>query len=566
MAEQSTYHSSFRPKPIAELLEKKLHFVIPSFQRGYRWERKQVLDLLEDILQFANDFTKGDSYFLQPIVLKPCTYQGKDAYEVLDGQQRLTTMLLILKRLIRRLSEDEREQYQDALYQISYTNRPQLDFDNPNPQDNIDSYYLAEAKKIINDWFKEKTDAQVNLRNFQDTLLYLGEYVRQVKVIWYETPKETQELTSIQTFNKLNKGKIELTSAELIKALFIMDYDLRAKGNPLVAERLSMEWNNMERKLQDDSFWYFISNKNDDVQNRMDLLFEFVTEHDSINDRDLPYREFQRLYDHCRGQADQPFLHLWAKDTLIRDMEDAWKLVKKTFDQLLAWYEDNHYYHYIGYLIATGSTPLKIHLELARAKERHLQAHPVSEWTQEDSTRVLRRMIMEGLKKYYGKYLTKEDLKMLNYEEHKNVVRHILLLFNIESYRQGGWGRFPFDKYKQEQWDIDHIRAKNNKTPVEEGIDHKINQLENLTLLDSSTNRECQDKPFSQKRGIILEKDRTGNSFIPRCTLNVFLKYYTDGEQCLNSLDAMRWNETDRANYLKAIQDTLAPILDSVVE
>ena len=56
----------FRPMPIAELLDGQHYFIIPSFQRGYRWEKRQVSDLLEDIKQFANDDNLGDSYFLQP--------------------------------------------------------------------------------------------------------------------------------------------------------------------------------------------------------------------------------------------------------------------------------------------------------------------------------------------------------------------------------------------------------------------------------------------------------------------------------------------------------------------
>lgn len=107
------YDENFTPMAIADLLDGKHHFVIPSFQRGYRWEEKQVTDLLEDIKQFANDDSgKNDSYFLQPVVVKACKRNGVDAYEVLDGQQRLTTMLLLLKRLMRRLGEDEREMYE----------------------------------------------------------------------------------------------------------------------------------------------------------------------------------------------------------------------------------------------------------------------------------------------------------------------------------------------------------------------------------------------------------------------------------------------------------------------
>lgn len=72
-----------------------------------------------------------------------------DAWEVLDGQQRLTTLLLILKRLMRKLSADDRKAFEPMLYDIVYNNRRLLDFDNPDPADNIDIYYLSETKNVI---------------------------------------------------------------------------------------------------------------------------------------------------------------------------------------------------------------------------------------------------------------------------------------------------------------------------------------------------------------------------------------------------------------------------------
>lgn len=97
---QYASNSNFCPKPVAELLMTKHHFVIPSYQRGYRWEEKQVVDLLDDICEFAKQ-DKEDSYYLQPLVVKPCKWSVADdmqidAWEVLDGQQRLTTLKLIL--------------------------------------------------------------------------------------------------------------------------------------------------------------------------------------------------------------------------------------------------------------------------------------------------------------------------------------------------------------------------------------------------------------------------------------------------------------------------------------
>lgn len=632
MTENLKYDKNFAPMPIADLLDGKHHFVIPSFQRGYRWEEKQVTDLLEDIKQFADDDNmKSDSYFLQPIVVKACKFNGKNAYEVLDGQQRLTTMLLLLKRLMKRLGEDEREMYQDALYDVVYTNRPQLDFDNPNAADNIDSYYLSEAKRVIDDWFKEQTKNKQNLNNFTGSLLYNQK--RQVKIIWYAIEEDSEDLISINIFNRLNKGKISLTSSELIKALFIMDYDLRADGNNLPAEQLSMEWNEMERKFQDDNFWYFISDDNGGTQTRIDVLFDFVTCRDEEKDTDYSYREFQKLYDFCRNKernkTDEKFVSVWSSD--IENMQDAWKKVRKTFDRLVAWYEDNLFYHYVGYLVAIGFTPLQINNYLEEEKKKHKLDDSKHEWTIEDTMLALRKKMMERFKPN-NKYIKKDAIDEFEYKS--EYVPRILLLFNIECCRKGQNIRFAFDKFKKGNWDVEHVDSQNDATLQEYedrmrwlrnvlfvlGMEHtdrskelaekcnglidgfdrnrrvnvkeyndfyleinkfyssesgendaevdlttkKKDYLSNLTLLDSATNREYKDAPFAYKRYCIVKYDRMGDRFIPLCTRNLFLKYYTDSNKDSSYLDMMRWNSSDREGYIKAIHETVDPIFDSV--
>lgn len=632
MIEDQNYNKNFAPMPIADLLDGQHFFLIPSFQRGFRWEEKQVTDLLEDIKQFANDDNmKSDSYFLQPIVVKACKYHDKDAYEVLDGQQRLTTMLLILKRLMKRLGEDEREMYENSLYDIEYTNRPRLDFNNPNASDNIDSYYLYEAKRIIDEWFKEQTRNKQNLNNFTGSLLYKQKH--QVKIIWYAIDEDSEDLVSINIFNRLNKGKISLTSSELIKALFIMDYDLRAKGDRLPAEQLSMEWNEMERKFQDDNFWYFISDNNA-TQTRIDVLFDFVTCRDENKDTDYSYREFQKLYDFCRDQernkTNEEFVADWSND--IHNMSDAWKQVRRTFDRLVAWYEDNMYYHYVGYLVAIGFTPLQIYNHLENEKHARKEFEPEYEWTVDDTMVSLRKKMMERFRQD-NKYIKKDAID--EFEYNSEYVPRVLLLFNVESCRKSENVRFSFDKYKKGNWDVEHVDSQNDATLQEYddrmrwlenvkfilGLEHigrskelikecqslidefkerakvnvdkyrafyqKINKfysaesgeddsdvdlttkkkdyLSNLTLLDSATNREYKDAPFAYKRYCIVKYDRMGDRFIPLCTRNLFLKYYTDSNRDASYLDNMRWNSADRKGYMNAMHEVIDPIFDSVI-
>lgn len=633
MEDYQAYDENFAPKAIADLLDGKHHFVIPSYQRGYRWENKQVLDLLEDIKQFADNDVNSNSYFLQPVVVRPL---DDNKYEVLDGQQRLTTMLLVLKRLMRKLSPDDSDYFKNRLYSIEYTNRPQLDFDNPNAADNIDSYYLAEAQRIINEWFNQQRGT--NLDSFKASLLYTGNQKKQVKIIWYAIDRDSQDLVSIKIFNRLNKGKISLTSSELIKALFIMDYDLRSSTlNAGSSDQLSMEWNEMERRFQDDEFWYFISNDNNDMQTRIDLLFDYVTCRQENADSDYSYREFQKLYDFCRKQSNSctnnVFDSPWAQTNNVYNMQDAWRVVRRTYDRLVAWYEDNLYYHYVGYLVTIGFTPLQINNYLEGMKRERKKQDEKYEWSVEDTTLAFQRKIMERFKDK-NKYISKDCIDDFEYDDY-SLVKKTLLLFNVEYCRISQNLRFAFAKFKKENWDIEHIDSRNESslqeltdrkrwlknaafvleeldttdeakkladeckallekskdsmeqqkykeiykkvvtyyssnmgdTQDDEGdVTNKKDYISNLTLLDSATNREYKDAPFAYKRYCIVKYDCEGNRYIPPCTRNVFLKYYTDSNKDSSHLDIMKWNNADRQGYIKAIHKILDPIFDSVCE
>ena len=80
-----------------------LQFFIPSYQRGYRWSKTQIEDLLSDIWEYYQQVTQtstdvaGKFYCLQPLVVRHRS--ENDVWEVIDGQQRLTTIYLIMKCL-----------------------------------------------------------------------------------------------------------------------------------------------------------------------------------------------------------------------------------------------------------------------------------------------------------------------------------------------------------------------------------------------------------------------------------------------------------------------------------
>lgn len=71
------------------------HYVIPRYQRAYAWEDKEIIQLIDDI----NDNESSKSYYIGSLIVSPI--KGKfETYEVVDGQQRLTTLFLLLQYLV----------------------------------------------------------------------------------------------------------------------------------------------------------------------------------------------------------------------------------------------------------------------------------------------------------------------------------------------------------------------------------------------------------------------------------------------------------------------------------
>ncbi len=588
--------TKFELKSVAELLDGKHHFYIPSYQRGYRWESKQVLDLLEDLAKYARE-EYDNLYCLQPLVVKPRTWekdgQAVEGWEVIDGQQRLTTLWFILHRL---KNDDYRNR---QLYTIDYETRPGLDLSRINETEaksNIDSFYMFNTQCVIDTW-KEQYAIDKPLSKLRDILFVpsktaTSQINKVAQFIWYEL--DTGGSTDlIDMFNSLNYGRISLTSSELIKALFVLNVDRSfGKSDSLNKHRISSalevlsEWNLMEQKLQDENFWKFLTNDDYDPPTRIDIIFDFLTDKtkEAEADKDFSYRKFQDLYD---GKTDD----FW-KGKGVTDFDDVWDKVRDVFYMLLSWYNDLTMCHLIGYLIHNSKSLNDIFNKI-RDKQKYEQ---VSE---------LKNMIKDDLE------LTKSQLEGLTYKEDSDKVRKVILLFNLITCNNANY-RFSFDKFKGEKWDIEHLSPQ-TKNPLTENKDRlqwltyaseltsndtrwpkikseidydksvlendikkslkdfdtlyksvieifqakdfdteeKIDKIWNLTLLDAGTNRGYGNALFPTKRMKIIEADES-MKFVPICTRNMILKYYTksDGQ---TSQFKNQWTQDDAVAYLKAI-------------
>ena len=206
-------------KAIPELLNKK--YYIPEYQRGYRWEDKQVLNLLDDLDTFFSGDTKGQFYCLQPIVVKEVTIDNEKWLEVIDGQQRLTTILILMK-VFDQLNAPKFGLPKTHSYTIRYATRPSIQniFDTSSitsePSTNkavidesknqwpgmIDSLYIYNAAKTILNWFMDEQPRIFRYGQYFYNTVNSGD--KSVQVVWYET-NEDKESVVLKSAPKIDK-------------------------------------------------------------------------------------------------------------------------------------------------------------------------------------------------------------------------------------------------------------------------------------------------------------------------------------------------------------------------
>ncbi len=79
---------------ISNVFSKDFQFFIPPYQRPYAWNTEQAYELFDDIFTTFNSGSGNETYFIGSIVL--IKEEGKPRSEVIDGQQRLTTLTILL--------------------------------------------------------------------------------------------------------------------------------------------------------------------------------------------------------------------------------------------------------------------------------------------------------------------------------------------------------------------------------------------------------------------------------------------------------------------------------------
>ena len=539
---------------IPELCNK--NFFIPDYQRGYRWGEIQIRQMLEDIYSFIYDKNAAGSFYcLQPVVVKKMTpdevaanklesaFDNNTWYEVIDGQQRLTTIRIILAL------ESQIDRFNKMRFNMYYQTRPELGklfdklrideeeerfivkFDNDNDQCNdIDSWHIHNAANKILDWFQNgsgyfKPSIQEFKGGFYENFSNTKEKDKSVQVIWYELCDKSDPY---EMFKRLNDKSISLNNAELIRGMFLSDSAVY-KGEelllsqfdedvrPIVEKRelarkqshIIEEWDIIEKQLWDDKFWSFIKKEksSDDYSCRIEYIFDLISKKTS-NQKDslYTYLEFDGM----------------LKSGAVKDLWDLWLKVETYFSLLMAWYNDRYYYHKIGFLTTELGSSVLIEM--------------LSE-----STNVSKKEFKKTIEGRINSAIhdkKKPGRKILDYtyKDDYNMLKRVLFLYNVETTYKQGLEFFPFERYKDYEWTLEHIHAQNS-----ERIDHSIKDKwvewfdENKKVLERLSSRLPNDENLkllisffnNEYNRLINYKDKYTFNDVTK-VFDLVLKYFND--------------------------------------
>lgn len=562
-------------------------FVIPYYQRGYRWTGKNVKQLLNDLLLFANGENDDNEYCLQPIVLQKISKESylhvakedDSVIRVVDGQQRLTTLAIILKKLSIPTTWD-------IYYDSEKKNLSEI-LDVCVKNNSINDYFRTEVSNAVDEFISnnEVKEALVTLFKSNEKRIAFLEYD-------IDTPtNEDSEKEGHKAFLRLNDGKTPLTSSELIRALYMV------KSSGLSVQQqmeISKEWEIIENNLSNEQFWLMFNARGlEDTPTRIDLLFALVLRVSLRETKANPRIIFEKLDDDAHY-----------------NLETVWDEVLQTFWWMQSCYSDFELCNYLGWIRHFTDISATTIYNLWRKYPKHQDFKDCIIKTIQDTN-------FGGTKRH--------SLDDVNYAWDKGELRKLFVLLNILDCNKSK-ERFRFDLFDRcKGWDIEHIDSqtpnnfqqdKNKKewltsawneldtnqrssfvnhffaadnievdkfnidaislddfesyatfiVELTQDSNDKIpeqnsDRLGNLALLNYEINRSYKNDIFPLKRKAIIKKVNCGTEFIPPCTVKAFTKFYTKSASRITS-----WQNADYKGYYNVMNDWFISFMDYKVE
>lgn len=585
--------------------DKKICFIVPSYQRGYRWTSTQVNRLLIDLFDFYSEKEKGntlvgDFYCLQPIVIKKLETDevlaklgqkysvdpNVNYYEIVDGQQRMTTVFILLKYL---LDDDiqpyaiefERDKEKEFARKKLLNSFSRSCDTSSLLSDYADAYYIIRTFETIKEWFKNTKTAT---RNSSLTASMSKILCEKTQVIWYELDASSD---CYNIFKNINHGKIPLTDAELVKAMLLnsknfVETGSNAKIIKQEQDRYARLWDEIQKFLSNDGMWTFVTGGgNIDLPTSIDFIIRLIVIKECNTELDNSDYKFFSYFENKLSESTNKKEYV----------EHVFESLKNTFRTIQDWFNNYTLHNYIGYILSYFTkkdiqSRMQILIDLIRQYESKTKLDFIS-----------------GLKQRISENFNGLDINNINYEDNQKAVERLLMLFNIEELNELHL-RFNFS-VDANGWSIEHIKAQHSEitqadkrneyltkekeslekllgVTVDDEVRNKINtilpqinalldapdidesefrsvaelidrdidgfddadmhRLGNLALLSKSDNSSLGNRPFYQKREFINSWINDYRKNIPNSTRKAFSKMYSPQEY---ALDFTRWRKSD---------------------
>ena len=351
-------------------------FNIPEYQRGYKWSAENVNQLLDDLKNFGSHRqTKEEFYCLQNITVAKGTLNGIPCMNVIDGQQRLTTLYIIISYIQRNLAHKIIPYEADMLrYSVRTSTDTFLREEvqtgilwnkeiNPDDAESKDQYYIMEVAKAVGDWFQRNTiPNEVILDN--------------LKLIVNQVDNGEEETV----FASLNGGKVDLDGADLMRAILITRA-ARQKYPTVISEKRIRQIANDDIDM---NIHISVSSQGKIHEYRVKLgveldkmnlwwsdrdvidYFEQLLPNRIAKNRDFKFRDYpiDLLY-YAFYEAFKSNLPLEGLDMNLRHFENGidinnnpgddhlefWRELKEMHLTMMDWYNDAETHNLIGYLM-----------------------------------------------------------------------------------------------------------------------------------------------------------------------------------------------------------------------
>ncbi len=509
------------------------HFVIPNYQRGYKWgvptskENLQICSvsiLMDSLISNAKNKSSED-YYLQGVTV----YEEDNKVYLIDGQQRTTTLYLLLKYLggekLPRIDYLIRKESEEVLNDCTVENG-ELKYKNLDNKEYVlqDICYFKKAVQTIHN--KLEGGGKCCFKNY---------LLNNVKLFYIKVDK-TQ---ATKVFTMMNGNKAYMKADELIKADFLVKISHKSTSEDKSSEEdtksLTMEdWeinalrSRYAREWDRWLYWwnredvkdYFGSNKNP-----MGLLLEYFFYKEKQND--CTYNNEEKFAPDTYRKFREQFLTGDPKDIKInfKRLRD----LQKIFED---WYDDFEIYNYLKLaLISDGDKKEKIIYFLKLYKENKSEFKSklmhYAEWALIGANH---EQISENKSSKNGvtKEILAEDLisylsDKAVYGTHNDLALKQLLRRNVELDNKLE-RKFIFDIYNKKSLEHIHPQSKADKLNFVDEENLSVDCIGNLVLLSGPDNSSFNNKDFSVKKTVFFQsnKEKAKDSMCLMHSLTVF--------------------------------------------